>query len=70
MLQSNDCAQAMLPMLSISCRTRRGGETGCVLEVFNALGESIAVVTVPLSAVEPLAADEVFAVRRLAETRE
>lgn len=46
------------------------GETGCVLEVFNALGESIAVVTVPLSAVEPLAADEVFAVRRLAETRE
>lgn len=47
-----------------------GGEVGCVLEVFNALGESIAVVTVSLSAVEPLAADEVFAVRRLAETRE
>ncbi len=47
-----------------------GGEKGCVLEVFNALGESIAVVTVPVSAVEPLAADEVFAVRRLAETRE
>ena len=44
-----------------------GGETGCVLEVFNALGESIAVVAVPLSAVEPLAADEIFAVRRLAE---
>jgi len=43
---------------------------GCVLEVYNALGESIAVVTVPRSAVEPLAADEVFAVRRLAETRE
>ena len=42
-----------------------GGETGCVLEVFNAIGESIAVVAVPLSAVEPLAADEVFAVRRL-----
>jgi len=42
-----------------------GGETGCVLEVFNALGESIAVVAMPLSAVEPLAADEVFAVRRL-----
>ena len=44
-----------------------GGETGCVLEVFNALGESIAVVVVPLSAVEPLAADEVLAVRRLNE---
>jgi hypothetical protein len=47
-----------------------GGESGCVLEVFNALGESIAVVAVPVSAVEPLAADEVFAVRRLAESRE
>ena len=44
-----------------------GGETGCVLEVFNALGESMAVVAVPLSAVEPLAADEVLAVRRLNE---
>lgn len=42
-----------------------GGETGCVPEVFDALGESITVVAVPLSAVEPLAADEVFAVRRL-----
>jgi hypothetical protein len=47
-----------------------GGESGCVLEVFNAIGESIAVVAVPVSAVEPLAADEVFAVRRLAESRE
>jgi hypothetical protein len=42
-----------------------GNETGCVLEVFNALGDSIAVVTVPLSAVEPLAGDEVLAIRRL-----
>jgi hypothetical protein len=43
-----------------------GGERGCVLEVFNALGKSIAVVTVPQSAVEPLRADEVLAVRPLA----
>ena len=42
-----------------------GGERGCVLEVFNALGDSIATVTVPESAIEPLAADEVMAVRRL-----
>jgi len=46
-----------------------GGEPGCVLEVFNALGESIAVVAVPISAVEPLQADEVLAVRRLASVR-
>jgi hypothetical protein len=43
-----------------------GGERGCVLEVFNALGKSIVVVTVPQSAVEPLRADEVLAVRPLA----
>ncbi len=42
------------------------GEDGCVLEVFNAIGESIAVVTVPLSAVETLRADEILTVRSLA----
>lgn len=42
-----------------------GGEAGCVLEVFNALGESIAVVTVPESDVEALSADEVLTIRRL-----
>lgn len=42
------------------------GEDGAVLEVFNAIGESIAVVTVPLSAVAPLRADQVPAVRTLA----
>lgn len=41
------------------------GERGCVLEVFNAVGESIATVTVPESSVEPLEADEVLSVRRL-----
>jgi hypothetical protein len=43
-----------------------GGEPGYVLEVFNAVGESLAVVAVPSSAVEPLRADEVLAVRQLA----
>ena len=42
-----------------------GGEEGCVLEVFNAVGESIAVVVVAESDIEPLRADEVFAVRSL-----
>lgn len=41
------------------------GEEGCVLEVFNALGESIAVVTVPITAIEPLRADEIMSVRQL-----
>jgi hypothetical protein len=35
------------------------------LEVFNALGESIAVVAVRLSDIEPVRADEVLAVREL-----
>lgn len=42
-----------------------GGE-GCVFEVFNVLGDSIAVVTVPRMDVEPLPADDVLTVRRLA----
>lgn len=42
-----------------------GLERGCVLEVFNALGESISVAAVPLSTIEPLRADEVLSVRPL-----
>lgn len=45
-----------------------GGEQGAVLEVFNAVGDSIAVVTVPVSAIAPLRADQVPAVRPLAKT--
>ncbi len=44
-----------------------GGEEGCVLEVFNALGDSIAVATAPLSAVAALRADEILTVRSLAQ---
>jgi hypothetical protein len=42
-----------------------GGEPGCALEFFNALGESIAVAVVPESHVEPLRADEIFSIRHL-----
>lgn len=45
------------------------GPRGCVLELFNALGESIGVVAVPENAVEPLRADEVLAVRPITATR-
>ncbi len=43
------------------------GPRGCVLEVFNAVGESIAVFTIAESAVELLRPDEIFAVRPLAK---
>jgi len=42
-----------------------GGEEGAVLEIFNAIGESIGVATVPASAVAPLRADQMPAVRSL-----
>lgn len=44
-----------------------GGEQGCVLEVFNALGESLAVVAVSESEIEGLRPDEILAVRPLAK---
>ncbi len=40
-------------------------DDGYSLEVFNALGETIAVITVSESAIEPLTANEVFSVRPL-----
>jgi hypothetical protein len=43
------------------------GEEGCVLEVFNAIGESIAAIAVPISALEILHSDEILSVRSLAK---
>jgi hypothetical protein len=45
----------------------QGGEEGYVLEIFNAVGDSIDVVVVPSSSVAPLRADEVLSVRSLEE---
>jgi hypothetical protein len=42
-----------------------GGEDGYALEVFNALGETIAVIMVPASAVKPLTEDEILQARPL-----
>jgi len=42
------------------------GEQGAVLEVFNALGESLDVVIVPVSAIASLGADQMPTVRRRA----
>ncbi|MEB3339568.1 DUF4926 domain-containing protein [Okeania sp.] len=44
-----------------------GGENGYILEVFNAVGESINLIIVPISAVEPLKQDEILSVRSLVE---
>ena len=44
-----------------------GQETGYSLEVFNAVGETIAVLVVEESKIEPVRKNEVFQVRRLGE---
>lgn len=41
------------------------GEAGAILEVFNVLGDTIGVVTVPFSAIAPLRAEYVPSVRLL-----
>ena len=46
---------------------RPGQEHGYTLEVFNALGESIAVVTVRESQIEPLTSNELLHVRPMSE---
>jgi Domain of unknown function (DUF4926) len=43
------------------------GQEGCVLEIFNATGESIAIVIVPISNIKPLTNNEILSVRSLVE---
>lgn len=43
------------------------GEEGCVLEVFNAVGESLTVIAIPVSSIEALRSDEILSVRSLAK---
>lgn len=47
-----------------------GDEEGYALEVFTAVGETIAVVMVPASAVQPLTENEIFQVRPLSLTKQ
>ena len=47
-----------------------GGEDGYALEVFNAVGETIAVVMVPVSAVKPITEYEILQVRSLSTTEQ
>lgn len=46
-----------------------GGEEGAILEIFNAIGESVVVATVPISAIKLLRADQVLMVREMAPAR-
>jgi hypothetical protein len=57
-LKAGDIA-TLLDLVSHPC----DGEEGCVLEVFNAVGESLAVIAVPISTVEALRSDEILTVR-------
>ena len=41
----------------------QGEQKGCVLEIFNAIGESIYIVTVPISAIKSLSASEILTTR-------
>lgn len=42
------------------------GEDGYSVEVFNAVGETVVVITLPASAISSLRENEIFSVRRLA----
>jgi hypothetical protein len=42
-----------------------GGENGYILEIFNAKGESISVITIPQSEVEPMPDNAVLSIRSL-----
>ncbi len=46
----------------------QNGEEGCVLEIFNAIGKSIAVVIVPKSSIKALTEKEVLTTRLLEKT--
>lgn len=45
-----------------------GGEDGYILEIFNAIGVSLAVIIVPQSAVKALESDTILTVRSLLKT--
>ena len=68
-LSGQDVCPGDVAMLADFVPHPTGGPRGCVLEFFNAVGESIRVLTVPESSVEPLRADEVPAVRPLSVAR-
>ncbi len=51
----------------VDCHPANGGESGYSIEIFNAVGETIAVTVVSESFLEELTADEILHVRLLAK---
>ncbi|MEL6319866.1 MAG: DUF4926 domain-containing protein [Cyanobacteria bacterium J06626_14] len=61
----SDLKQGDVPTFIDTIPDPEGLEEGYIIAIFNALGESITVVTVPQSALAPLRSDEVPRVRSL-----
>ena len=55
-ISSENLKAGDVAMLIDYVRHPNGGEEGAILEVFNAIGETIGVTTVPVSAIAPLCA--------------
>jgi len=53
----------------VDCHPANGGEPGYSIEIFNAVGETIAVTVVPESFLQELTANEILHVRPLAESK-
>ncbi|MBI4526740.1 MAG: DUF4926 domain-containing protein [Deltaproteobacteria bacterium] len=53
----------------VECLTSKKGQPGYSMEVFNAVGDTIAVPAVPESFLQELTPDEILHVRPLAESR-
>ena len=51
----------------VDCHAAPGGETGYSIEIFNAVGDTIAVTVVPESFLQELTASEILHVRSLAQ---
>ena len=51
----------------VESHPERKGEPGYTIEVFNAIGETIVVTTVPESFLQKLTADDIFHIRPLAK---
>ena len=52
----------------VECHPAKKGESGYTIEVFNAVGDTIVVTTVPESSLQGLTAGEILHIRPLAKT--
>lgn len=69
MPQSTSLSKVMLLCHRLCSAHPSNGEEGCVLEVFNAVGDSIAVIVVPLSAIEKMPPNTALSLRPLVESK-